>query len=109
MGKEFAEKRPVGRPPKPRNPSEILEKEILGMVELASEARKFAAEQLEALKKDAVGVTNIKQRLEVAKTVVGIVGELTKTSQLIISAINKPGGGDEGEVDLAGFLDEQRK
>lgn len=102
------ERRGPGRPKKARNANEIWEKEVVEMVELAQRTRKFASDQLAGLVKDAEGITQIKQRLEVVKVIVPLVGELTKSAKVMLTEMQKEPADTEKGFDLAAFIHQQR-
>jgi len=101
-------KRPVGRPPE-GNSNDIWNAEVLQLVKLSREFRKFAGEQLEKLQKDAEGITNAKQRLEVLRTVSTILSDLTKTTKTVIEQTKKGDEEDSGGFNFADFVEEAKK
>src|SRR5712692_3209844 len=94
------EKRGVGRPPKPKDLQEILEKESIESVLVAQELRKFSQEQLRLLIKDAEGITNIGERQKVLKTVMALFVDMMKNIKAMTSEVDRQPKEDEENFNL---------
>src|SRR3989442_13275704 len=104
-------KRPVGRPPKPTDPHEIMAKEVVAIVELSRTTRKFLLDQVNKLQLEAEGVTNIKQRMDIIRTAADLLGELTKTARAVITEVQKPAAQREAEevFDVDSFVEDLKR
>src|SRR5216684_7578800 len=90
----------LGRPRKERDAAKIWSEEQGELAEIARDIRKFFAQQLEELKKEAAGITSTKQRLEVATKILSMHGELTKNIKSMMTETQKEPREQDETVDL---------
>jgi hypothetical protein len=107
MGDDIT-RRPVGRPPS-RSIGEIQTEEALQQVKLSAEIRKMVVEQLEKLKADLEGITNIEQRKKTVKDLIGFLSELSKTTKITSESAEKDKGEKEEDFNFEKFAEEARK
>lgn len=98
----------VGRPAGKETPELIWRRELLEVVRLAKRTREFAASQLTSLEEAAKGADSIKTRLEIARTAMSLLSELTKISSSLIIQIEKRPQDEarQGDFDFEKFLRE---
>ena len=92
---------------KPEDVKDIWDKEVLQLVKLSRETRLFAGKQSEKLAEESEGITNIKIRLEVARTAVQLVDTLGKISKLMMEQLDKGPAEAEEKFDINSLLREQ--
>jgi hypothetical protein len=91
--------RPLGVKNKALDPEMLLQSELMAMLKMAQQTRKYAEEAIQRLAEAAEGADNIKTKTQIADMLISATERLTKCSGAIIEQLKKqPGalGGDGG-------------